>query len=349
MSQEITDISMKNVTRNCDTDCSYKFNYLEESAVVMRDRGFISSTYKFDKTKEPPVIFNEKKFAPFTSQIIAPSPIMINGSYPPGEIRIQHLLINDKGEVSRDDSLMVIIPFKISDESSTGSQIITDIINKVNDPMTEKGPMGMFTMTYNLQNVVPVKSFFYLKKTDNTRSANVIIYGDSGAIPLSSTTMEELQKLTKPRTPQAEKMIQMELGLPPVKELFFNPNGEDNLFSGLTSLTNQSFSQASSFPSFGSSFLSSGKTTETTKTTQEQSTTQQSNQEKSLLQSMQIQPSSTGKQKLDISIKNVTGNCDLKCSYGFKYSESSSVAKNNGIMISLTYDSAYVPPVTFNG
>jgi hypothetical protein len=53
--------------------------------------------------------------------------------------------------------------------------------------------------------------------------------------------------------------------------------------------------------------------------------------------------------KLDISMKNVTGNCDLKCSYGFKYSESTSVAKNNGIMISLTYDSANVPPVTFNG
>lgn len=53
--------------------------------------------------------------------------------------------------------------------------------------------------------------------------------------------------------------------------------------------------------------------------------------------------------KLDISMKNVTGNCDLKCSYEFKYSESNSTAKNNGIMLSLTYDSTNAPPVTFNG
>jgi carbonic anhydrase len=54
------------------------------------------------------------------------------------------------------------------------------------------------------------------------------------------------------------------------------------------------------------------------------------------------------KKKLDISIKNITGNCDLKCSYEFKYSESNSTAKNNGTMISLTYDSVSVPQVVFN-
>jgi carbonic anhydrase len=53
--------------------------------------------------------------------------------------------------------------------------------------------------------------------------------------------------------------------------------------------------------------------------------------------------------KLDISMKNVTGNCDLKCSYEFKYSESNSTAKNNGIMLTLTYDSTNASPVTFNG
>lgn len=53
-------------------------------------------------------------------------------------------------------------------------------------------------------------------------------------------------------------------------------------------------------------------------------------------------------QNLNISAKNITGKCDLKCSYSFKYSESSSTAKNNGIMLSLTYDSRSVPPVVYN-
>ncbi len=50
----------------------------------------------------------------------------------------------------------------------------------------------------------------------------------------------------------------------------------------------------------------------------------------------------------NISMANVKGKCDLKCSYAFKYSESNSSAKNNGVTINLTYDSSNVPPVVFN-
>lgn len=53
-------------------------------------------------------------------------------------------------------------------------------------------------------------------------------------------------------------------------------------------------------------------------------------------------------QTLNISPKNVAGKCDLKCSYSFKYSESNSTAKNNGIMLKLSYDSTSVSPVIYN-
>jgi hypothetical protein len=53
-------------------------------------------------------------------------------------------------------------------------------------------------------------------------------------------------------------------------------------------------------------------------------------------------------ENINISNSNVSGNCDLKCSYSFKYTQSGSTAKNNGIMISLSYDSSSVPPVIFN-
>ena len=51
---------------------------------------------------------------------------------------------------------------------------------------------------------------------------------------------------------------------------------------------------------------------------------------------------------INISPKNIAGKCDLKCSYAFKYSESNSTAKNNGVMIALTYDSSNIPPVIYN-
>lgn len=53
-------------------------------------------------------------------------------------------------------------------------------------------------------------------------------------------------------------------------------------------------------------------------------------------------------QNINITASNVTGNCDLKCAYNFKYSESNSTAKNNGVSIGLTYDSTSVPNVMFN-
>ncbi len=52
---------------------------------------------------------------------------------------------------------------------------------------------------------------------------------------------------------------------------------------------------------------------------------------------------------MNISMQNITGKCDSKCSYDFKYTESNSTAKNNGVFITLTYDSTNASPVSYNG
>ena len=51
---------------------------------------------------------------------------------------------------------------------------------------------------------------------------------------------------------------------------------------------------------------------------------------------------------MNISRDNVKGKCDLKCSYNFKYSESTTTAKNNGEMLSLTYDNSSATQVLYN-
>jgi carbonic anhydrase len=51
---------------------------------------------------------------------------------------------------------------------------------------------------------------------------------------------------------------------------------------------------------------------------------------------------------IDINTQNVAGNCDLKCAYNYNYQESSTIAKNMGNYISLSYDSFSNPPVTYN-
>lgn len=51
---------------------------------------------------------------------------------------------------------------------------------------------------------------------------------------------------------------------------------------------------------------------------------------------------------MNISMQNIYGKCDLKCSYNYKYQESNITATNNGVMISLNYDKSSVPPVKYN-
>jgi len=51
---------------------------------------------------------------------------------------------------------------------------------------------------------------------------------------------------------------------------------------------------------------------------------------------------------IDISSQKVYGNCDLKCSYNYQYNQSNSVATNNGVFISLSYDKGSSNQVVYN-
>lgn len=51
---------------------------------------------------------------------------------------------------------------------------------------------------------------------------------------------------------------------------------------------------------------------------------------------------------LDINSQNISGDCNLKCSYSFDYHNSSTVAKNDGFSINLTYDKLNMSPVIYN-
>ena len=51
---------------------------------------------------------------------------------------------------------------------------------------------------------------------------------------------------------------------------------------------------------------------------------------------------------IDISMSNITGKCDYKCSYSFSYNNSSCVATNRGDYLSLSYDKSSSPPVLYN-
>lgn len=51
---------------------------------------------------------------------------------------------------------------------------------------------------------------------------------------------------------------------------------------------------------------------------------------------------------IDINISKITGNCALKCSYSFHYSNSACIATNRDEYISISYDKSSSPPVLYN-
>ena len=57
-------------------------------------------------------------------------------------------------------------------------------------------------------------------------------------------------------------------------------------------------------------------------------------------------PNSTS--PIDINLSTISGKCDLKCDYSFKYYISSCIATNRADYISLSYDSSSSPPVLYN-
>ena len=186
MSNQNINISASNVKGKCELKCSYAFKYTESNSTAKNNGVLIDLTY--DSTNVPPVVYNTEKYVVENITIVSPSIHTFNDKSMPGEIIITHNPQNGG------NSLKVCIPFTSSIESSTSSQLISDIINKVATNAPSQGDSTNLNMSFNLQKIVPRKPFF-VYSGDNS---DWIVYGQLDAIPLSSTTITTLQKIIKP-------------------------------------------------------------------------------------------------------------------------------------------------------
>lgn len=185
MSSQNINISAANIKGKCDFKCSYAFKYPESNSTAKNNGVLISLTY--DSTSTPPVVYNNSKYTVENIIIVSPSIHLFNNNSLPGEIIITHT--PQKGG----NSLKVCIPFTSSSESSTASQIITNIINKVASNAPSEGDSTNLNMSFSLQKIVPRKPFF-VYSGDN---ADWIVFGQLDAIPLSSSTISTLQQIIK--------------------------------------------------------------------------------------------------------------------------------------------------------
>lgn len=187
MSTENINISSTNVKGKCDMKCSYAFKYSESSSTAKNNGVLINLTY--DSTSVPPVVYNSEKYIVENVTIVSPSIHIFNNVSMPGEIIISHT--PQSGGIP----LKVCIPFTSSSESSSASQIITDIINKVASNAPSEGNSTNLNMNFSLQQIVPRKPFFVYTGEYSGGNSDWVVYGELEAIPLSSTTITTLQQI----------------------------------------------------------------------------------------------------------------------------------------------------------
>jgi len=200
MTTQNINITSSNISGSCDYKCSYSFKYNESSSTAKNTGVSIDLTY--DSAN---VIFNNQKYTIGSISIFSPSIHYFNGATMSGEIVITH------NPVTTGNILKVCIPFTTSSESSTTSNIITQIIDKVASNAPSEGETTNLNISnFNIQTIIPRKPYFYY----NNNNTDWIVFGSLEAIPLSSTTISTLQQIIKP------------FPIPtPGGELFYNSKG----------------------------------------------------------------------------------------------------------------------------
>jgi hypothetical protein len=183
MSQQLN-ISRKNIEGKCDLKCAYNFNYTDDQ-VTLTNQGY-AILLSFENRNTAPVLFNKKKYRPLVTTINYPSSLLYNDKLADAELKITHIAEDSTG------AFIVIIPIKISNDASSATTSITNVIKSISVSAPSQGQKVTIS-NFNLQNIVPKKPFFSF----NINNVGFIVFGMLDAISISNSTFETLKKIIK--------------------------------------------------------------------------------------------------------------------------------------------------------
>ena len=146
-------ISLSNITGNCDMKCAYSFFYNNSACIVTNKGGYLSISY--DKSSSPPVIYNSAAYDVSEIRIYTPSLHAYSDTKTEGEMIIIH-----KSNTGAND-LLVCIPIKLNNSTSSSALFMQSLINTVaNNAPSEGGQTSVNISRFNLNTYVPHKPFF---------------------------------------------------------------------------------------------------------------------------------------------------------------------------------------------
>lgn len=184
-------ISPKNVSGKCDSKCSYNFKYPETNLTAKNNDIMISLTC--DNSSNPPVLYNFEKYNVSNIIIVTPSIHVFNNEVTNAELLIEH------EPVSGGSTFFVCIPIIQSSNTTTASNLLTEIINDVASNAPSDGESTNINISnFTLDSIIPKKPFFSYTGPDmNNSSSEFVVFGKMEAIPLSSDTLTSLSQIIK--------------------------------------------------------------------------------------------------------------------------------------------------------
>lgn len=171
-------ISLSNITGNCDYKCAYSFFYNNSACIVTNKGGYLSIGY--DKSSSPPVVYNAASYDVQEIRIYTPSLHSYSDSKTNGEMIIVHT--SNTGA----NNLLVCIPIKLNNSTSVSALFMQALINTVsNNAPSEGGQTSVNIPRFNLNELVPHKPFFSYTATLPYQPCNskvdYVVYDPSNA------------------------------------------------------------------------------------------------------------------------------------------------------------------------
>lgn len=204
------DISPKNVYGKCDLKCAYNFNYSGSNSTAKNNGIVISLTY--DNSSVPPVIYNNQKYTVSKLNLYSPSLHLFNGSKTNAELIVEHV------PVAGGDSLYVCVPVIQSNNSSTASSLLTQVIQGVSSNAPSNGDSTNLNLSgFTLQDIIPKKPYYSYTNTTSGVSGDYLVFGKFEAIAIDEKTITTLGEII------TEFPLDM-IG----DKLFYNPNGPNS-------------------------------------------------------------------------------------------------------------------------
>ena len=180
-------ISPQNIAGTCESKCSYAFKYPTTNSTTVSNYGaYLQFTYELSNTS--PVLYNNKSYNVSSITLYSPSLHKYNNATTDGEVVIRHT------PVSGGNPLYVIIPLSTGGITTTGSQVISTVINAAGKSApsagknTNKG-VGEFT----LNNFIPMKQFY----SYTTSKMDCIVFDISNAIGINSADLKIFKSIVK--------------------------------------------------------------------------------------------------------------------------------------------------------